>query len=69
MQWQYQTIHFPTSGGIIRDATVNTDAFDQALNLMGNVGWELVSMVGIQSTNGKTDTVIATLKRPQGAHI
>jgi hypothetical protein len=63
MSWEYQSFHFPVIGGLVRDATVDTKGFDQALNALGEAGWELVAVVGIQNNVGRTDTVVATFKR------
>lgn len=43
--------------------SVNTDELQNQLNILGNEGWELVSSTPITVNNGRTKSIVCTLKR------
>ena len=65
MKWEYQSRQLHPSGGYFSLATIDTQDFDGWLNQMGEDGWELASMVGINDQKGQPDSVVATMKRPK----
>jgi hypothetical protein len=64
MKWEYQTLKFSTSRTVVQPTDLDVERFTNALNAVGSEGWELVSVFSINSTEGDTATVNATLKRP-----
>lgn len=63
--WEYEVyVAFSHSGGLLNSRTIDTATFKAALNHLGAQGWELVSVVDI-NTQGTLVQVVATFKRPR----
>lgn len=60
-RWEYKSLKVETKGFL--GGILDTDDFDNKLNLLGEQGWELVSCFATNSGNGTTREVIAVLKR------
>ena len=61
-QWQYKVLKIPATGMFC--PSVNEMSMEQFLNHHGAYGWELVSMVDMNTGNGATIELVLTLKRP-----
>lgn len=62
MQWEYRTFAARITG-----AATDSAQIEQQLNEYGAEGWELVSVIGTESTflgTGRTGTMVAFFKRP-----
>jgi hypothetical protein len=62
MQWEYKTFTARITG-----AATDSAEIELQLNEYGTAGWELVSVIGTESTflgTGRTGTMVAFFKRP-----
>jgi len=64
MKWEYKTITVG-SGGFL-GGKVDVEEFDGKLNRLGELGWELVSVMDTNQGHGATRLVVATFKRAPG---
>jgi hypothetical protein len=62
--WEYQTLSLIVNKGMFGNTQYDPQPLDQQINQLGERGWEVVSIVGI-TTNGWTDQLLVTLKRPR----
>ena len=62
MKWEYKTIKLALDG--IFSKEISPEDFDRSLNVQGQDGWELVSVVGANVGFGETKEFVAILKRP-----
>ena len=60
--WEYQTLKLGGSGFLW--ASFDWNQFNERLNIMGGEGWELVSLVDANYSQGVSGYFIAVLKRP-----
>jgi len=61
-KWEYRTIKFDANGWL--GGVVDTTSLDKELNVLGEQGWELVSIFDTNMiVHGMTREVVATLKR------
>ena len=65
MKWEYRTVVFAATTGAY-PGRLDGPEFNDKLNSLGDEGWELVDVTGINTVNGLTRDVIAVLKRPLG---
>lgn len=63
MKWEYRTVMFDVSGWFLGGKLDGHD-FNDRLNLLGEEGWELVSVFDTNVAHGGTRNVVAVLKRP-----
>lgn len=63
MKWEYATIQVAATG--FMGGKLNERAFTDAMNDLGNKGWELVCAFDTSQGAGMTRDVIAVLKRPK----
>lgn len=61
-RWTYSTAKFETTGFV--STKFDEGAFDSKLNEYGSRGWELVSVVDLNQSDGSTCFVLAVFKRP-----
>ena len=59
---EYQVLEFGKSTFV----TLDIKNIQPTLNRLGAEGWEVVSMITINFTNGGTRSIVATLKRKIG---
>lgn len=65
-QWEYRTLKIPTKIPLLADTDFDSQQFDKVLNDLGAQGWELVSILSLQTQrSGSSRYVMATLKRPK----
>ncbi|MCC6929909.1 MAG: DUF4177 domain-containing protein [Gemmatimonadaceae bacterium] len=62
MRFEYITLKFAASGWLV-GGDLDGDAFNERLNLLGDEGWELVSVFDTNMLHGRTRDVVAVLKR------
>lgn len=62
--WEYRSIKVETKGML--GGILNTDDFDDELNVLGRNGWELVSCFDTNQSYGQSREVIAVFKRKVG---
>jgi hypothetical protein len=61
MTWEYTTLMLAATGFFGGD--VDGDALTDKLNELGAQGWELVTMFDTNMAHGRTNDVVAVLKR------
>ena len=61
-KFEYQVLEFGKSTFV----TLDIKNIQPTLNRLGAEGWEVVSMITINFTNGGTRSIVATLKRKIG---
>jgi hypothetical protein len=65
MKWEYKTLKLEhASGWFGLGGNVDEAGIDKEMNRMGKEGWELVSALDTNSSNGATRFVILIFKRP-----
>ena len=64
MNWEYTTVMLAATGFL--GGNVDGDALTGKLNELGAQGWELVAMFDTNMAHGRTNEVVAVLKRPRG---
>lgn len=62
MKFEYKTLTVEAKGWF--GGMVNSNEFDQQLNLLGAQGWELVNTFASNVANGKTAYIVSVFKRP-----
>jgi len=60
-RWEYKTIKLKTTGMV--GGILDTAAFDEMLNQLGNEGWELVAAFDTNQSYGASREAIAVFKR------
>ncbi len=63
MKWEYRLEKIKMVG--ILSKTIEQSLVINSLNLLGNDGWELITMEGTNVLLGETAEIIAILKRPK----
>jgi Domain of unknown function (DUF4177) len=63
MTWEYTTFMLAATGFF--GGEVDGDALVGKLNELGAQGWELVSMFDTNMARGRTNEIVAVLKRPR----
>jgi Domain of unknown function (DUF4177) len=63
MTWEYTTVMLAATGFL--GGNVDADALTEKLNALGAQGWELVAMFDTNMAHGRTNDVVAVLKRPR----
>lgn len=63
MQWEYRTERFDTTVGFFTGTTFDTHEMNESLNMLGQDGWELVSVFDVSKIKGGSKYVIAIFKR------
>ena len=61
LSWEYRTLKLVNPG--LFSVKIDSTKFDEALNELGGVGWELVSVLDTTHM-GQTRDVVAIFKRP-----
>ncbi len=61
MQWEYKTIKLGTTGFL--GGNLDEAELDQGLNELGSQGWELVTALDTNQSQGATRDVVLILKR------
>ena len=65
MKFEYKTIEFPVDTFLSASkGEVDIESFNEALNRLGENGWELVNTFDLNDRTGST-RVVAVLKRPK----
>lgn len=65
-QWEYSVLKLPTKTPFLTGTDLDDVQFGKHLNAFGAEGWEVVSVTGIQMQDGRTNYVLAVMKRPKG---
>jgi hypothetical protein len=60
-KWEYNTVTFETTG--FGGGKLNTESFNDRINILGQQGWELVSCFDTNMFYGETKVVVAVMKR------
>ena len=63
MNWEYQTIKLAATG--LMGGKINEEKLDQAMNELGNQGWELAAAFDTDIAGGGTRDVVVIFKRPR----
>ena len=61
VQWEYHTEQFEATGA--RGGIIDANAFNNRLNQLGSLGWELVNIFDTNMLQGRTRFVVAVFKR------
>jgi hypothetical protein len=64
MKWEYNLFSLRI-GGFFATDDLDAAGLNQKLNLMGNEGWELVSVFDTHVDHGRTRDVLVVFKRPK----
>lgn len=60
-RWEYKTVKLDIPGFF--GPNVKPDEIDATLNAFGHEGWELVSVLDISDTSGRSKAIVAMFKR------
>lgn len=60
-KYEYKTFVFDTKG--VFGGIVDTSQFENALNVLGNDGWELVGSFSTAQAQGASKSIVCILKR------
>ncbi|TVX97725.1 DUF4177 domain-containing protein [Cohnella terricola] len=63
-KWEYKTLEFMMEGrGFLMSNGLKLDKFDDAINLMGDDGWELINTFTTNLSEGMTHQILCIFKR------
>lgn len=60
-QWEYTTLKFKLKGLV--GGKLDEALFDEELNRLGNLGWELVNCFAVNEGQGSSRDAVAVFKR------
>lgn len=60
-KFEYYTFVYDTKG--FTGGKVDTEVFQEELNKLGSIGWELVSSLSTNQGNGYTRSIVSIFKR------
>jgi hypothetical protein len=64
-RWEYMTVVLRAGGFFAGGGQIDPQALTDRLNVLGEDGWELVSVFDTNRASGETRVVVAVLKRPR----